>query len=121
MDDRGSWHGIERSLLEWYPTIDSTKCNDCGMCILTCGNDVFRWNMDRNEPLVQNPGKCVIGCTTCGKLCPEDAISFPDDPKKFVRGIILKYKIFPKVKQDLEERIRKFPDHSVHLKVIENE
>jgi len=121
MDDKGSWHGVDRGLLEWYPAIDSNKCNSCGMCVLTCGNDVFRWDQDAEKPLVQNPGKCVIGCTTCGKLCPEDAITFPADPKQFVRGVILKYKIFPRVKEELSARIKKFPDHSVKLEAISND
>jgi hypothetical protein len=30
MDEKGAWHGVERTLLERYPTIDSSKCNDCG-------------------------------------------------------------------------------------------
>lgn len=121
MDEKGAWHGVERTLLAWYPTIDSNKCNSCGMCILTCGNDVFRWNKLRNDPIVQNPGKCVVGCTTCGKLCPENAIGFPADPKQFVREVILKYKIFPMVKQELSGRIQKFPDHSIHMKANKNE
>ncbi|KAA8921944.1 ferredoxin family protein [Thermoplasma sp.] len=121
MGGQKSWHGVDRSLFNWYPIIDESKCDSCGMCLLTCGNDVFRWDGSRSIPLVANPGKCVIGCTTCGKLCPEDAISFPDDPKKYVKDAILKYKIFPKVKQELQERIDKFPDHSVHLEAIKDD
>ncbi len=121
MSEKTSWHGVERNLLEWHPTINQDKCSSCGMCILTCGNDVFRWSRTENRPLMQNPGKCVLGCTTCGKLCPEDAIEFPGDPKQFIRSVILKYKVFPAVKQELNERIEKFPDHSVHLEVVKNE
>ena len=56
------------------------------------------------------------------RICFELVLQFfPADPKQFVRGVILKYKIFPMVKQELNVRIQKFPDHSVHLEVPENE
>jgi len=121
MENKESWHGVDRTLIDWHPAIDLGKCTGCGMCLLTCGNDVFRMSKALNRPLVQNPGKCVIGCTTCGKLCPESAISFPSDPKQFVKGLILKYKIYPKVKEDLKARIEKFPDHSVHIEAGKND
>ena len=115
MVEKGTWHGVERKLVDWHPIIDSNKCDGCGMCLITCGNDVFRWDREKSRPLVANPGKCVVGCTTCGKLCVEDAITFPEDPKKFVREVVIKYKIFPQVKKDLAERLEKYPEHSVHL------
>ncbi|WMT44059.1 MAG: ferredoxin family protein [Cuniculiplasma divulgatum] len=115
MSGDGTWHGVERRLVEWYPIVDAQKCDGCGMCLLTCGNDVYRWDLHASKPVVVNPGKCVIGCTTCGKLCDRDAIAFPEDPKKFVRNVVIKYKIFPRVKEDLAARLEKFPEHSVHL------
>ncbi len=66
-------------------------------------------------PIVANPGNCVLGCTTCAKLCPEDAITFPDDPKKFIRSIIIKEKVYPTVKRELGERLNKYPDHKVSI------
>jgi len=115
MSGDGTWHGVERHLVEWYPTVDAQKCDGCGMCLLTCGNDVYRWDSQASRPVVANPGKCVIGCTTCGKLCEKEAIAFPEDPKKFVRNVVVRYKIFPKVKEDLAARLAKFPEHSVSL------
>ncbi len=121
MSEAKKWHGIDRSLVTWYPSIDSTKCDSCGWCILTCGNDVYRWSTSEGKPIVANPGKCVIGCTSCGKLCPEEAISFPEDPKKFVKDVITKYKIFPAVKDDLKVRLEKFPSHALHsMEVTQN-
>ena len=64
-------------------------------------------------PIVANPGNCVLGCTTCAKLCPEDAITFPDDPKKFIHSIIIK--VYPTVKRELGERLNKYPDHKVSI------
>jgi len=66
-------------------------------------------------PIVANPGNCVLGCTTCAKLCPEDAITFPDDPKKFIHSIIIKEKVYPTVKRELGERLNKYPDHKVSI------
>ncbi|EQD27648.1 4Fe-4S ferredoxin iron-sulfur binding domain protein [mine drainage metagenome] len=83
------------------------------MCLLTCGNDVFRWKRSEHRPLVTNPGKCVVGCTTCARVCAQDALTFPSDPKVFVRGVVTKFKVLPAVKRDLEARLRKFPDHVV--------
>ncbi|GGP19991.1 hypothetical protein GCM10007981_06060 [Thermocladium modestius] len=112
-----AWHGVDRSRYVWYPKIDYDKCSGCGLCILTCGNDVFRWT-NKGVPLVANPGSCVLGCTTCAKLCPEDAISFPSDPRRFLQGIIVKEKIFPTVKKELAERLIKYPDHRVQSRAI---
>jgi len=108
------WHGLERNLFIWHPDINYDACNSCGMCIVTCGSNVFSWNIERNKPSIENPGNCIIGCTTCGKLCPENAITFPEDPKVYVRKIITSYKIFPNVKKELNERLLKFPDHALN-------
>jgi len=56
---------------------------------------------------------CVLGCTTCGKVCPEDAISFQGDPKKFLTGIIKDNRIFPTVRKELQARLDRFPDHRI--------
>ncbi|MEM4213267.1 MAG: hypothetical protein QXO63_03035 [Thermoplasmatales archaeon] len=108
------WHGVERKEISWFPTVNDLACTGCGLCLLTCGNAVFKWNVNENRPIVAEEKNCVLGCTTCGKLCPESAISFPEDPKKFVRNLAIKYKIYPKVKQELAERMIKFPDHLVN-------
>ncbi|MDP8024021.1 MAG: ferredoxin family protein [Conexivisphaerales archaeon] len=114
------WHGVDRSKYKWYPIIDYGVCNGCGMCLLTCGNNVFKWGLNRNIPVVANPDNCVLGCTTCAKLCPEDAITFQDDPKKFLRKIILENKIFPQVKKELDKRLEKYPDHVVTIEEVSN-
>ncbi len=107
------WHGVYRTQLSWYPTINDDACTGCGLCLLTCGNSVFKWNLQEGMPLVASPQKCVLGCTTCGKVCPDGAISFPENPATFIRNVIVKYKVYPKVKEDLNEGLAKFPDHLV--------
>jgi len=69
--------------------------------------------------VVANPGSCVMGCTTCAKLCPEDAISFPDDPKNFLKQVIIKEKVFFAVKKELKDRLDKYPDHRVSIEDVE--
>lgn len=107
------WHGVGRVALDWFPTLTPDRCTGCGLCLLTCGNDVFRWEAATVRPVVANPKKCVVGCTTCARVCPEDALTFPSDPRVYVRGVITKLKILPVVKRDLEARLQKFPDHVV--------
>ncbi len=108
-----SWHGVDRSKFQWFPMINYEACTSCGLCYLTCGNNVFVWSVDKNLPLVANPGNCVLGCTTCGKICPENAIAFPDYPKNFIGKIIRENKIFTEVRKELDERLNKFPDYIV--------
>ncbi len=114
-----TWHGADRANYIWYPKIDYSKCTGCGLCLLSCGNDVFRWSDQKGVPVVANPGSCVMGCTTCAKLCPEDAISFPDDPKNFLKQVIIKEKVFFAVKKELKDRLDKYPDHRVSIEDVE--
>jgi len=107
------WHGVPREGMEWYPTINEDSCDGCGLCLLTCGNNVFKWSHAENRPVVALKENCVLGCTTCGKLCPENAITFPEDPKAFIKNLVIKYKIYPEVKRELNQRLEKFPDHVV--------
>jgi NAD-dependent dihydropyrimidine dehydrogenase PreA subunit len=108
-----TWHGVDRGELDWFPTIDADRCDGCALCVLTCSNDVFRWVRSEGRPKVANPKKCMVGCTTCARVCPKDALTFPSDPKVFVRSVVTKYKIFPTVRKELEARLSKFPDHAV--------
>lgn len=108
------WNGVDRSSFVWNPTIDESKCTNCGLCLLSCGAGVFAFSKTTGKYLVLRPGNCSVGCTTCGRVCPEEAITFPEDSKKFVKAAVVKYKIFPSVKTALDERLEKFPDHIVH-------
>jgi NAD-dependent dihydropyrimidine dehydrogenase PreA subunit len=90
-----------REKIEWYPTIDEDKCVKCGMC-MNCGKKVYKWTGD--VPIVANPYKCVVGCTTCATLCQGKAISFPD--KEALRELYKKEGIWAKVKKGLKEEGR---------------
>ena len=68
--------GIPREAIPWFPTIDPEKCISDGVCLEFCANDVF--SQGDTSTLVANPLNCVVGCSSCMRVCPTDALSFPD-------------------------------------------
>ena len=71
----GTYLGIPREKIPWYPTIDADLCTNCGSCIEFCANDVF--SLEEDTVSVSNPYNCVVGCSACTTACPVEAISFP--------------------------------------------
>lgn len=64
----------------WYPIIDEDLCINCNTCVNFCQHNVFE---DGDPvPLVVNPENCVEFCRGCGKICPEEAISYFGDKTK---------------------------------------
>jgi NAD-dependent dihydropyrimidine dehydrogenase PreA subunit len=61
----------------WYPIIDADLCTNCETCVNFCQNDVFESGID--HPEVVNPVNCVEFCQGCGKICPEEAITYFGD------------------------------------------
>lgn len=74
-----SWRGIPREEIPWFPTVDETKCIGCRECLEICKNAVFSFDDVFMKSKVVRPFNCVIECRTCAKLCPADAISFPEE------------------------------------------
>lgn len=99
------WKGINRSEIEWHPKIDESKCVGCGMCVTSCGRNVFDFDFKRNKALVAQPNNCMVGCTSCETWCIFDAISFPD--KEYVKGLLKKRRLLNLAKKELEEKISK--------------
>lgn len=97
--DFSKWKGLDRREIEWYPIIDENKCIGCGMCVTSCGRNVFSFDSERNKAIVANPYNCMVGCTTCSVYCLQDAISFPD--KEYVRNLIRKHGLLGKAKTEL--------------------
>jgi NAD-dependent dihydropyrimidine dehydrogenase PreA subunit len=81
------WRGIPREKIPWYPTIDADKCTGCRTCIEFCRNGVLEFDDQAQKARVRSPYNCVVECSTCGRLCPAEAISFPDE-KEF--GTLIK-------------------------------
>lgn len=75
----GEWRGIPREEIPWYPTIDAEKCIGCRECISICKNGVLAFDETVQKSTVSKPYNCVVECRTCARLCPADAISFPDE------------------------------------------
>lgn len=88
--------GYPRDKINWGPTIVAAKCVGCGMC-MNCGKGVFEWR--DGKAWVARYNDCVVGCTTCARLCLGQAITFPPfDP---VRETYRREGIWGKVKESL--------------------
>ena len=74
-----SWRGIPRQDIPWFPTIDPEKCVGCKACVEFCRNNVLSFDEASQKTEVINPYNCVVECRTCARLCPLEAISFPDE------------------------------------------
>ncbi|MFH0816932.1 MAG: ferredoxin family protein [Methanobacteriota archaeon] len=70
----GTYKGIPRDEIGWFPTVDLDKCSKCKTCAENCPHDTYDWD---GKPVVARPHNCVVGCTGCANNCPEGAISFP--------------------------------------------
>jgi len=97
------WHRIPRQDIPWYPSVDAETCIGCTLCYVSCGRGVYE--MQDNKSVVANPMSCMVGCGTCGTVCPVEAISFPgrDLIWKFER----EHKIFKIVRQEAKEKMAK--------------
>ena len=71
-----TWHGIPRSEIPWYPTIDYEKCVSCGKCVDYCKLGTFEFEEKNGEKrtVAKNPNNCVVLCTGCDEICPTGAI-----------------------------------------------
>lgn len=69
----------------WYPVIDYSRCTNCMECIDFCLFGVY--GVDRGETiLVDQPDNCRKGCPACSRVCPENAIMFPQHKTPAIAG-----------------------------------
>ena len=69
----------------WYPVIDYSRCTNCMECIDFCLFGVY--GVDRVETiLVEQPDNCRKGCPACSRVCPENAIIFPQHKTPTIAG-----------------------------------
>lgn len=94
------WKGIPREEIDWNPSIDPDKCVGCGMCVTSCGRNVFDYDFESNRPEVARPLQCMVGCTSCETWCVYGAISFPD--KDYIRRLIRERGVLARAKQELK-------------------
>ena len=69
----------------WYPVIDYSRCTNCMECIDFCLFGVY--GLDGQERIeVENQDNCKKGCPACSRVCPEQAIMFPDYKTPAIAG-----------------------------------
>src|SRR5262245_4588498 len=69
----------------WYPVIDYSRCTNCMECLDFCLFGVYGVDsMDRL--VVENQDHCKKGCPACSRVCPEQAIMFPDYKTPAIAG-----------------------------------
>jgi NAD-dependent dihydropyrimidine dehydrogenase PreA subunit len=76
---------IDEPERRWYPVIDYSRCTNCMECIDFCLFGVY--GIDRTETiLVEQPDNCRKGCPACSRVCPENAIIFPQHKTPAIAG-----------------------------------
>jgi NAD-dependent dihydropyrimidine dehydrogenase PreA subunit len=69
----------------WYPVIDYSRCTNCRECLDFCLFGVY--GVDSLERIVvENQDSCKKGCPACSRVCPEQAIMFPDYKSAAIAG-----------------------------------
>jgi NAD-dependent dihydropyrimidine dehydrogenase PreA subunit len=69
----------------WYPVIDYSRCTNCLECLDFCLFGVY--GVDSMERiLVENQDSCKKGCPACSRVCPEQAIMFPEYKSAAIAG-----------------------------------
>jgi hypothetical protein len=75
----------EQAGRRWYPVIDYSRCTNCMECIDFCLFGVY--GIDNIETiLVEQPDNCRKGCPACSRVCPENAIIFPQHKTPIIAG-----------------------------------
>ena len=75
----------ENAERRWYPVIDFNRCTNCMECIDFCLFGVY--GVDQAETiLVEQPDNCRKGCPACSRVCPENAIIFPQHKTPAIAG-----------------------------------
>ncbi len=75
----------EEAKRRWYPVIDYSRCTNCMECIDFCLFGVYGVDtLDRI--LVEAQDNCKKGCPACSRVCPENAIIFPQHKTPSIAG-----------------------------------
>src|SRR5262249_38144994 len=76
---------LEQPGRRWYPVIDYSRCTNCMECLDFCLFGVY--GVDALDRLVvENQDNCKRGCPACSRVCPEQAIMFPDYKTPAIAG-----------------------------------
>ncbi|QGJ72148.1 Fe-S oxidoreductase [Planctomycetales bacterium 10988] len=75
----------EQTKRRWYPVIDFSRCTNCLECLDFCLFGVY--GVDKVDSiLVEQPDNCRKGCPACSRVCPENAIIFPQHKTPAIAG-----------------------------------
>ncbi len=75
----------EMAKRRWYPVIDYDRCTNCMECIDFCLFGVY--GVDNVDTiLVEQQDNCKKGCPACSRVCPENAIIFPNHKTAAIAG-----------------------------------
>lgn len=69
----------------WYPVIDYSRCTNCMECIDFCLFGVYGVD-EYDRILVEQQDNCKKGCPACSRVCPENAILFPEYKSPAIAG-----------------------------------
>jgi NAD-dependent dihydropyrimidine dehydrogenase PreA subunit len=69
----------------WYPVIDYSRCTNCLECLDFCLFGVYGVGTAETI-LVEQPDNCRKGCPACSRVCPENAIIFPQHKTPAIAG-----------------------------------
>ncbi len=76
---------LEATKRRWYPVIDYSRCTNCMECIDFCLFGVY--GVDGGGTiLVEQQDNCKKGCPACSRVCPANAILFPQHKTPAIAG-----------------------------------
>ncbi len=73
----GTWQGVPREEVPWFPTIMEELCDGCRICLNFCSFGVYEYDEKTDKVKVANPYYCEAGCSICAAKCKPKAILFP--------------------------------------------
>ena len=68
----------------WFPTIDKSRCINCGKCHDFCLFGVY--TLEEKKVVVKAPQNCKNNCPACARNCPTQAIIFPKYAQAPING-----------------------------------